>query len=69
MTTSAKKDEMLSVAEAAIALAKKGGANEASARAYRSRQVELEWRAGSVERVSEATTRGVMLQLFVDGRY
>jgi PmbA protein len=33
------------------------------------RELEVQWRDGRVEKVSEATTRGLSLQLFVDGRY
>ncbi len=53
----------------AIALAKKKGAQEATASAYRSRDVEVVWRDGRVEKVSESTTRGLSLALFVDERY
>lgn len=67
--TTTKKDEMLSTAEACVALAKKKGAKDAAARAYRVRDVSLEWRDGKVEKISEATTRGVSIGLYVDGRY
>jgi PmbA protein len=67
--TTTKKDEMLTVAEACVAIAKKKGAKDASARAYRVRNVGVNWRDGRVDKVEEATTRGVMLQLYVDGRY
>ena len=60
---------LLSTAKAAVKLAKDKGATEASASAYRDRDVELEWREGKVEKVSEATTRGVSLALYVEGRY
>lgn len=56
-------------AKAAVKLAKDKGANEVSASAYKSREVELQWRDGKVEKVSEATSRGVSLSLYVDGRY
>jgi PmbA protein len=61
--------DMLAIASSCIAIAKSAGAKEASARAYRVRDVSLDYRDGSVEKISEATTRGVMLQLYVDGRY
>ena len=56
-------------AEHAVELAKKQGANDAAASAYRSRDVELTWRDGRVEKVSEATTRGLAIELYVDERY
>jgi PmbA protein len=64
-----KKNELLTTAEACVAMAKKSGAKDASARAYLARQVQLQWRDGQADRVSESTTRGVSLQLYVDGRY
>jgi PmbA protein len=60
---------MLSIAETCVAIAKKKGAKDASARAYRVRDVSMDWRDGKVEKISDATTRGVGLQLYVDGRY
>ncbi len=61
--------ELLDTAKNAVKLAKEKGATEASASAYKSRDVELEWRDGKVEKVTEATTRGLSFTLFVDGRY
>src|SRR5215212_9134062 len=61
--------DMLAISQACIALAKSAGAKDASARAYRVRDVSLDFRDGKVERISEATTRGVALQLYVDGRF
>jgi PmbA protein len=66
---SGKKGQLLELAEQAVALAKKKGAQDAAASAYRSREVELTWRDGKVEKVSEATTRGLALELYVDERY
>jgi PmbA protein len=63
------EQDMLAVAQSAIAMAKKGGANDASARAYRVRDVSLDFRDGKVEKISESTTRGISLALYVDGRY
>ena len=60
---------MLAVANQCIEIAKGAGAKDAGARAYRVRDVSLDWRDGKIERISESTTRGVMLQLYVDGRY
>jgi PmbA protein len=61
--------DMLAIAQTCISLAKGAGAKEASARAYRVRDVSLDYRDGAIDKISEATTRGVNLQLFVDGRY
>jgi PmbA protein len=60
---------LLEIAAAAAGLARRHGAGEAAAGAYRSRQVEVAWRDGKLERISEATTRGLGLELYVDGRY
>lgn len=60
---------LLDTAKQAISIALKKGAKEASANAYRSRDVEIQWRDGRVEKVSEATTRGVSVQLYVDGKF
>ncbi len=64
-----QNDSMLVIAQDAIAFARKKGAREAAAGAYRVRNVEVQWRDGSLEKVSEATTRGLGLELYVDGRY
>lgn len=61
--------DMLAIAQSCIALAKTAGAKDAAARAYRVRDVSLDYRDGKVERISEATTRGVNIQLYADGRF
>ncbi|HYK02477.1 MAG TPA: TldD/PmbA family protein [Thermoanaerobaculia bacterium] len=60
---------MLAIAQSCIGIAKSSGAKDAAARAYRVRDVSLSYRDGRVESISESTTRGVSLQLYVDGRY
>jgi PmbA protein len=60
---------LLDLAKSAISIARQKGANEASASTYRSRDVDIGWRDGKIERVSEATTRGLSIALYVDGRY
>lgn len=60
---------LFDVAKDAVRLAQKHGAAEAVASAYRAREVELGWRDGRVEKTSEATTRGLSLAIYVDGRY
>jgi PmbA protein len=61
--------DLLDITRRAAALAKEKGAGDAAAGSYRARHVEVAWRDGRVENVSEATTRGLGLELFVDGRY
>ena len=63
------ESSMLPVAQNAVALAQRKGAREAAASAYRVRNVEVQWRDGKLEKISEATTRGLGLDLYVDGRY
>jgi len=63
------QQDMLAAAHAAVKSALGKGAQEASARTYRVREVEVRWRDGALEKVHEATTRGLGLTLYVDGRY
>ena len=60
---------LVDTARHAVSLAQKQGATEASATVGRTREVEMQWRDGQLDKVSEATTRGLSLQLFVEGRY
>ncbi len=60
---------LLDTAKDAVALALKLGAKDVMVSAYRSRDVEIGWRDSAIEKVSEATTRGISFSLFVDGRY
>ena len=62
-------DTLLEAAREAVRLALRSGARDAAAAASRARQVELSWRDGRVETASEATTRGLGIDLYVDGRY
>ena len=57
------------LARRAVELARRAGAQEAAAGAMRSRRVELDWRDGKIEKVTEATQRSLSLGLYVDGRY
>jgi PmbA protein len=61
--------DLLDVTRRAAALALSKGASEAAAGTYRARHVEVAWRDGRIEKVTEATTRGLGLDLYVDGRY
>lgn len=61
--------ELLEVARQAAQQAQRAGANQVAVSAYRVRDVEVEWRDGKLEKISEATTRGLGVSLYVDGRY
>jgi PmbA protein len=60
---------MQEIARDAVRLGRSKGAQEVAAVAYRDREVQVDWRDAKLEKISEATTRGVSLQLYVDGRY
>jgi PmbA protein len=57
------------LAEIALASAKKHGAGSAAATSSESTSVEVRWRDGALERLSEATERALSVELFVDGRF
>ena len=57
------------LAAKAVELAKKYGAAEAGAVASRSRKVGFDWRNGKVETVTESTSRGLYMRVYVDGRF
>jgi PmbA protein len=61
--------DLLEITRRTAELARTKGANDAAVGTYRARHVEVSWRDGRVEKVSEATTRGLGLDLYVDGRY
>jgi PmbA protein len=69
MSTTKVSPELLEVAERCQKIALKKGASAAAARAYKVRDVSVQWRDGKLEQINEATTRGAGLQLYVDGRY
>jgi len=62
-------EDLLDITRRAAQLALAKGAKEAAAGTYRARHVEVAWRDGKVEKVTEATTRGLGLDLYVDGRF
>ena len=68
MAKSGERD-MKAIAHGAVATARAKGASEVAVRAYRVRDVAVQWRDGKLEQINESTTRGVGLQLYVDGRY
>lgn len=53
----------------AVALAKKAGADDAWASAGQSRDVEFGYRDGALEKVKDATSRSLGLQVYANGRY
>lgn len=61
--------ELLETARAAAKSAQAAGAQHAAASVYRSREVEVAFRDGEVEKVVEATSRSLSLALYVDGRF
>jgi len=63
------QQSMKNIAESCTKIALAKGAQEAGAAVRRVRDVTLDWRDGKVDRINEATRRGVQLQLYVDGRY
>jgi PmbA protein len=62
-------NDVREIARAAMKDALGKGANEAAAVVDRTRNVTVDWRDGKVEKINEATTRRLTLQLYVDGRY
>ena len=63
------KASMLETARRAVEVARKHGAAEAAASASIVREVEFVWRDGRVEKISEATTSGMSIEVYADGRY
>jgi len=62
-------EKLLNRAEMAVDLATGAGANEAFATATTQRETEFSVRDGQLEKVKEATSQGLSLKLWVDGRY
>jgi PmbA protein len=69
MSASDPSRQMQDMARTAADAARKAGAQEAAVAAARYRFVEVEWRDGRLERTTEATERGLAIELYVDGRY
>lgn len=64
-----KKASILETARLAVELAQKQGAQDASAGVSMVREVKVGWRDGKLESISEATTQGLAIEVYVDGRY
>jgi PmbA protein len=69
MSTSDGSKQLQDMARTAADAARKAGAQEAAVQASRARFVEVEWRDGRLERTTEATERGLAIELYVDSRY
>jgi len=63
------KDKLLSAAQNAVEMAQKAGAAHAFATSQHGREVEYSVRDGKIENVKEATSKGLSLRVWVDGRY
>ncbi len=61
--------KLMDHAVAAVELAKDAGAQDAWATTTQSRDVEFEYRDGALEKVKDATSRGLAIRVFADGRY
>ena len=69
MKSETKNESMLDIARHCVEQARKRGASDAAATANIDREVEVRWRDGKLDKISEATKRGVTVRLYVDGRY
>ena len=61
--------ELLQQAEQAVEQARRAGANDAIARVRDENSTEYTYRDGNIEQVQQSATRGLSIQLYVDGRY
>ena len=61
--------ELQNRAAQAVAMAQDAGADEAFATTSQSRNVEFQYRDGSLEMVKDTTSRGLGIQVYADGRY
>jgi PmbA protein len=62
-------EEFRSIARDAVTAALKAGAQGVAARIAKVREVGVQWRDGQIEQVTESTTRGLGLSLYVDRRF
>lgn len=62
-------DKMRIAAEQALDLARKAGVQDVWVKVDRSRDVTHEYRDGKLEKVKDATSRSLSIDLYVDGRY
>ncbi|MDR0965587.1 MAG: TldD/PmbA family protein [Myxococcales bacterium] len=64
-----KKSSILETARHAVQLAQQKGAQDAAASVATVREVKVGWRDGNLEKISEATTQGLAIEVYADGRY
>jgi len=62
-------EEFRAMARNAVTSAMAAGAQGVAARIGKVREVAVQWRDGAIEQVTESTTRGLALSLYVDGRF
>ncbi|MCP4871934.1 MAG: TldD/PmbA family protein [Proteobacteria bacterium] len=63
------REELLEQARTAVDMAKQAGADDAVVGVSRGRSIDFAWREGKLEKVQEDTSRGLGLNLYVDGRF
>ena len=63
------KQDLLDLAASAIQMAKSAGAADSRVNVFRERSVEIDYRERKPENIKEASTRGLGIDIFVDGRY
>jgi predicted Zn-dependent protease len=61
--------ENVELARWAVGLARKQGANEASANLFSNRSIDVEVRAGKLEKLQEAGRHGLSLSVYLDHRF
>jgi PmbA protein len=68
-SSEATEKMLAELAEHALGLAARHGAQQAAASVSHVREVEVAWRDGQLERLHEAQSRGLAIEFYVDGRF
>ncbi len=63
------KDQLTRTAAAVLKAARRAGADQASVRVGRSRELEVTFRNGDLEKAKGSTRRAISVRLFIGGRY
>jgi PmbA protein len=63
------KDQLTKTAAAVLKAARRAGADQASVRVTRSRELEVLFRNGDLEKAKGSTRRSISVRLFIGGRY
>ena len=63
------KQDLLDLAASALQMAKSAGAAHSQINVFRERSVEIHYRERKPENIKEASTRGLSIDIFVNGRY